>query len=92
MQQMMPLVLSAAALGLLLAFVLRRLVRRGSPSDVQLNRRMQMLYAGAMLICAGFLTLDAITTERLRYVNIAVATMSVVAAVVQLRKRHQQRT
>ncbi|MDI3315924.1 MAG: hypothetical protein QJR12_17090 [Mycobacterium sp.] len=88
----MPLVLLAAALGLLLAFVLRQLIQRHSSSAEQRKRRMQVLYAVAMFICAGFLTLDAITTDRLRYFNIAIAVMSVAAAIVQLRKRHRQRT
>lgn len=91
MQQMIPMIVAVGALGLLIGLMARSAVQRGARTAAQRSRRGLTLHAGAMFMCAAFLIVNAITSDRLRYLNVAVAVLSLVAGIIELRKVRRQR-
>jgi hypothetical protein len=88
---MIPLIFTVATLGLVIGIAARSAVQRRSDDSTQRSRRTLMLHAGAMFLCAAILTTFAITTERLRYINIPVAILTAVYGVNELRKLRRGR-
>ena len=89
---MIALIITTATLGLMVGLAARSAIERRSPENRrQRSRRILMLHAGAMFLCAAFLTGSAITTERLRYINIPIAGLTAVYGVIELWRLRRDR-
>lgn len=73
-----------AILGLGIGLAIRGGGRRGGESSPQRNRRVAIIQACFLLMCSALLAMSAIATDRLRYVNIAVAVMAGIYVVARL--------
>lgn len=71
MQQMIPVVLAVAGLGLLIGLAIRSGVQRGA-QDGQRAQRLRTAQYCSLIVVAVLLIYDAIDTPRHRYFNIAV--------------------
>jgi hypothetical protein len=85
------LALTVAILGLGIGLAIRSGGRRGGESSPLRARRVAIIQACALLICSAFLTTNAITTDRLRYLNIPVAILTGVYGVIQLWRLRRDR-
>lgn len=85
------LALTVAILGLGSGLAIRSGGRRGGESSPLRVRRVAIIQACALLICSAFLTTNAITTDRLRYLNIPVAVLTGVYGVIQLWRLRRDR-
>jgi Ca2+/H+ antiporter len=85
------LALTVAILGLGIGLAIRGGARRDGESSARRARRVAIIQACALLMCSAFLTTNAITTDRLRYVNISVAVLTGVYGVIQLWRLRRDR-
>lgn len=86
MTQTLMLALTVAIFGLGIGLAIR-----SGESSPRRNRRIAIIQACALLMCSAFLTTNAITTDRLRYLNIPVAVLTAVYGVIQLWRLRRDR-
>jgi|ERR1700722_7023608 Ca2+/H+ antiporter len=91
MTQTLILALIVAIIGLGIGLAIRSGGWRGGESSRRRNRRIAIIQACALLMCSAFLTTNAITTDRLRYLNIPVAVLTGVYGVIQLWRLRRDR-
>ncbi len=85
------LAVTVAVLGLGIGLAIRSGGQRAGESSPQRARRVAIIQACALLMCSALLTISAITTDRLRYLNIPVAVLTGVYGVIQLWRLRRDR-
>lgn len=85
------LALTVAIIGLGIGLAIRSGGQRGGEPSHRRARRVAIIQAFGLLLCSALLTITAITTDHLRYLNIPVAVLAGVYGVIRLWRLRRDR-